>query len=81
MALEMRGICERCNKFLSAQSEAFICSYECTFCPTCTEEMKAACPNCGGELLRRPRRKVIAVAVAAGENQICNLSGGMEEPQ
>lgn len=33
-----------------------ICSYECTFCSRCTEEMSSICPNCGGELIRRPRR-------------------------
>ena len=79
MALEMRAQCERCDKSLSAQSEAFICSYECTFCPTCTGEMNSICPNCGGELLSRPRRK-ISIA-AAGENQICALSAGMGATQ
>jgi hypothetical protein len=57
MALEMRDTCEKCGKKLSPQGEAFICTYECTFCKECTEEMKAVCPNCGGELVRRPRRK------------------------
>lgn len=56
MALEMRVICERCEKPLAADGAAFICSYECTFCPECTEAMSAACPNCGGELVPRPRR-------------------------
>jgi len=56
MALEMRTICERCGAALHADGAAFICSYECTFCPTCTSEMKSICPNCGGELLPRPRR-------------------------
>jgi len=81
MALEMKGRCERCNKFLSAQGEAFICSHECTFCPACTDEMKAVCPNCGGELLRRPRRKTIVVALSAAQNQVRKLIGAMEEPQ
>lgn len=58
MALEMRHQCERCGKPLAADGEAFICSYECTFCSACTQEMDTLCPNCGGELLRRPRRKV-----------------------
>lgn len=56
MALEMRPICEKCQQALSMAGDAFICSYECTFCPTCTEEMKSACPNCGGELRERPKR-------------------------
>jgi uncharacterized protein len=56
MALELRESCERCNAALPPDGEAFICSYECTFCPGCTSEMDATCPNCGGELVRRPRR-------------------------
>lgn len=57
MALEMRAACERCGAGLAADAEAFICTYECTFCPSCVREMKAVCPNCGGELVRRPRAK------------------------
>jgi hypothetical protein len=56
MALEMRSICERCNATLQLDGEALICSYECTFCPTCTISMSHICPNCSGELVRRPRR-------------------------
>ena len=55
MALEIRNKCERCEKALAPVDEAYICSYECTFCPECTEAMASTCPNCGGELLRRPR--------------------------
>jgi hypothetical protein len=34
-----------------------ICSFECTFCSDCASQKLAGhCPNCGGELLRRPRR-------------------------
>ncbi len=56
MALEMRAGCEKCDARLGLEAEAYICSYECTFCPACTTAMDATCPNCGGELLRRPRR-------------------------
>ncbi|RXT03742.1 DUF1272 domain-containing protein [Ammoniphilus sp. CFH 90114] len=56
MALEMRENCERCESSLGDQALAFICVYECTFCTPCTEEMDHTCPNCGGELVRRPRR-------------------------
>jgi uncharacterized protein len=56
MALEMRDKCERCSKELQVDDEAFICSYECTFCGNCTKEMSGKCPNCGGELLLRPKR-------------------------
>jgi hypothetical protein len=57
MPLEMRARCERCETPLPPESEsAHICSYECTFCGPCTEAMQGRCPNCGGELVRRPRR-------------------------
>ncbi len=57
MGLEMRPVCERCDAHLLPDGKAFICSYECTFCNTCTRKMEAQCPNCGGELVPRPRRK------------------------
>lgn len=56
MALSMKAKCERCGIGLAPEGEAYICSYECTFCADCTAEMQDRCPNCGGELLRRPRR-------------------------
>jgi hypothetical protein len=55
MTLEMRRVCERCEAALAPTDEAYICIYECTFCPSCANEMAAICPNCGGELVRRPR--------------------------
>jgi len=57
MALEMRAVCERCNAALAPDGPARICSFECTFCVGCTEAMKGICPNCGGELVPRPRRQ------------------------
>jgi hypothetical protein len=43
---------------LSPTGTAFICTFECTFCADCTQAMKSICPNCGGELVRRPRKQV-----------------------
>jgi uncharacterized protein len=58
MALEMRAACEKCGKALPHDSaNAYICSYECTWCGGCTEAMHRTCPNCGGELVQRPSRK------------------------
>ena len=56
--LELRPGCECCDRDLPPDStQAFICTYECTFCRDCTERvLKGTCPNCGGELVRRPRR-------------------------
>jgi hypothetical protein len=56
MALEMRTVRERCDAPLALDGEARICSFECTFCVTCGDEMNGVCPNCGGELVPRPRR-------------------------
>ena len=56
--LDMRTPCEHCAKTLPMESEeALICSYECTFCAACAAgPLQQRCPNCQGELLRRPRR-------------------------
>jgi uncharacterized protein len=56
--LQLRPNCECCDKDLPPQStEALICTFECTFCASCvTNVLKGKCPNCGGELVTRPRR-------------------------
>ena len=58
--LELRPNCECCNKDLPPESlDAYICSFECTFCGTCKDSaLGGRCPNCGGELVRRPVRPV-----------------------
>lgn len=61
MTLEMRGTCEQCGVSLAVNDTAFICTYECTFCEKCSVAMMHRCPNCGGELVRRPRRQTSAV--------------------
>ena len=62
MSLEMRPQCERCEKTVEADGPAFICSYECTFCAACSDDMEHNCPNCGGELVPRPKRADSRVA-------------------
>ena len=56
--LQLRPSCECCNKNLPPESaEARICSFECTFRQSCAESvLDGLCPNCGGELVSRPRR-------------------------
>ena len=56
--LEIRLNCENCDKPLpNESSEAFICSYECTFCKDCVElTLMNVCPNCGGGFEKRPSR-------------------------
>lgn len=61
--LEMRPNCERCDADLPATSGAArICSFECTFCASCADgALGGRCPNCGGELVRRPSREGVAL--------------------
>ena len=56
--LALRPNCECCNRDLPPDAaDARICSFECTFCADCaTTKLRGRCPNCGGELVARPRR-------------------------
>jgi hypothetical protein len=57
--LELRPNCECCDKDLPPEArDALICTFECTFCAECaaTRLPGGLCPNCGGELVRRPIR-------------------------
>ncbi len=58
VVLELRPTCEHCATPLDPLGDdARICTYECTFCSRCaTWELLGICPNCGGELVVRPRR-------------------------
>jgi uncharacterized protein len=60
MALELRPNCECCDVDLPpASPKARICSYECTFCADCVENVLFnVCPNCGGGFVARPVRPV-----------------------
>ena len=61
--LQLRPNCEFCDKDLPPESEeACICTYECTFCRTCVDEvLKGVCPNCGGAFVNRPIRPEVAM--------------------
>jgi uncharacterized protein len=56
--LKLKPNCECCDTDLPPDSpNARTCSFECTFCKNCAEDrFHNVCPNCGGELLRRPIR-------------------------
>jgi hypothetical protein len=62
--LELRPSCECCDVALPADSTAArICSFECTFCQSCASTvLNHQCPNCGGELVVRPRRPAAKLA-------------------
>jgi uncharacterized protein len=55
--LQLRPNCECCDRDLPPQAtDAMICTFECTFCADCAGKLEGRCPNCGGELVARPRR-------------------------
>jgi hypothetical protein len=56
MALELRPNCEYCDRDLPPTSTLIrICTYECTFCSDCIEEVLFdVCPNCRGGFTPRP---------------------------
>jgi len=62
--LALRPGCECCDRDLPPEStDARICSFECTFCAHCAHNiLHGICPNCGGELLPRPRRRAAKLA-------------------
>jgi hypothetical protein len=62
--LQLRPGCECCDRDLPPDSpHARICSFECTFCMQCAElKLSGTCPNCGGELVPRPRRPAAKLA-------------------
>ena len=69
--LLLRPNCECCDRDLPADSaEARICSFECTFCADCSaDRFDGLCPNCGGELVRRPVRPSVALARFPGSTE------------
>lgn len=62
--LMLKPNCECCDRDLPPDSsEARICSFECTFCAMCAENrLGGVCPNCRGELVRRPIRPTAMLA-------------------
>jgi uncharacterized protein len=58
--LQLRPNCECCDKELPPNGpDTRICTYECTFCTDCVENVLSnVCPNCGGGFSPRPIRPV-----------------------
>jgi uncharacterized protein len=81
--LVLKPNCECCDTDLPPDSaDARICSFECTFCSNCaTTVLGGVCPNCGGELLGRPRRpeRLLAKYPASAERVLkkggCRAAG------
>ncbi|HEY0214554.1 MAG TPA: DUF1272 domain-containing protein [Paenirhodobacter sp.] len=60
--LELRPNCECCDRDLPPDAAAMICTFECTYCPDCAGDVLGGiCPNCGGNLERRPVRPAAAL--------------------
>lgn len=76
--LDIRPNCECCDRDLPPDSpDARICSFECTFCATCAcARLGNRCPNCGGELVTRPRRPAPALQrFPASSRRVLNPAG------
>jgi len=56
--LDMKTACEKCHRPLpNGSADARICTFECTFCAPCVDDVfGGVCPNCGGDLVLRPTR-------------------------
>ncbi len=76
--LQLRPSCECCDKPLPPEAtDARICSFECTFCATCDDTvLHGACPNCGGELVARPRRPAAKLAKYPASTERVVKAGG-----
>lgn len=62
--LLLKPNCECCDRDLPpASPDARICSFECTFCAHCVDQvLNGACPNCGGDFVPRPVRPAALLA-------------------
>jgi uncharacterized protein len=76
--LELRPNCECCDRDVPADSpDVFICSFECTYCRVCAGGVLAGrCPNCGGELVARPRRPAAKLVAYPASTQRVSRPGG-----
>jgi len=76
--LQLRPGCECCDRDLPPDSvEAYICSFECTFCADCRARLPGErCPNCGGELVRRPIRPAGKLAANPPVGERTHKPGG-----
>lgn len=78
--LQLRPNCECCDRNLAPESRAaMMCSFECTFRAQCAETvLHGICPNCGGELVRRPIRPAAALAKYPASTERVVKKGGCQ---
>ncbi|MSQ47971.1 MAG: DUF1272 domain-containing protein [Deltaproteobacteria bacterium] len=79
--LQLRPNCECCDRDLTPDSrEAMMCSFECTFCSQCAETvLHGVCPNCGGELARRPIRPAAKLVKSPASTERVVKKGGCQQ--
>ncbi len=65
--LKMKKECAKCHVTTDKDKTAYICSYECTYCESCSQEMEHVCPQCNGELILRPKRVKSPMQVVASQ--------------
>jgi hypothetical protein len=76
--LKLKPNCECCDADLPPESaDARICSFECTFCKECaTTVLSGKCPNCGGDLVQRPRRPTALLTKYPASTERVRKEGG-----
>ena len=76
--LALRPNCECCDRDLPPESpDAWICTFECTFCVDCVDGVLAGvCPNCGGDFVPRPIRPAHMLARHPASTQRVLKAGG-----
>jgi hypothetical protein len=76
--LDLRPNCECCDRDLPPDSpDARICTFECTFCAECADNvLHNVCPNCGGNLVARPIRPATTLARHAASTRRVLKAGG-----
>jgi uncharacterized protein len=80
--LDLRPNCECCDSDLPPSADnARICSFECTYCAACADTVLGGrCPNCGGELVTRPRRPEAKLAKFPASTKRIVKAGGCTAP-
>jgi len=75
--LDLKPSCECCDVDLPPESpDARICTYECTYCAVCADQMHNICKNCGGNLVTRPiRPPELLLANPASRERVFNPVG------
>jgi uncharacterized protein len=74
--LALKPNCQCCDSDIAANSaNAFICTFECTYCEACaTGRLNFVCPACGGNLVVRPTRPPEKLAKFPASTQRAGLN-------